>query len=448
MRTPCSTARERMREERTPSTGRIIHEPWSSIPGPCWPARSSWLARPPVPRPPPRARRRPPRRPLRRSTTSLDAPRRPARRAAWTRRGRSTARRFAFDPRWAEGLWYLGTLAYDGDRFAECRDTFRRLLAVQPKATSAWALRGLCEFHLKEYEAARRHLESALASGPLETEAMARVVAFHRALLAIRGSAFDLAIAPLTELLRTQAETPELVEACGLVLLRRAVLPADVPSSERELVVTAGRAYCAHLARDTAKARERFAVLLERYPRERHVHYGWGLSLAQQGSPEAMAEFRREIELHPDHELAHVELAFNLLTRGQAEEALASARAGGQARSRAVRGSARPGPGPGRDRRRGARCRRARGGGHPRPGHPGGAPGPRPGLCAGGPEGGRRPRQRHVPEARLSPPGGAGGAEAVSSPPRRVWSEGTRRLPWKWASRSLRSCGVGSGSAC
>jgi len=229
-------------------------------------------------------------------------------------------------PRWAEGLWYLGTLAYDGDRFVECRDTFRRLLAVQPKAAAAWALRGLCEFHLKEYEAARRHLESALASGPLETEAMARVVAFHRALLAIRGSAFDLAIAPLTELLRTQAETPEVVEACGLVLLRRAVLPADVPSSERELVVTAGRAYCAHLARDTAKARERFAVLLERYPRERHVHYGWGLSLAQQGSPEAMTEFRREIELHPDHELAYVELAFNLLTRGQAEEALAAAR--------------------------------------------------------------------------------------------------------------------------
>ncbi len=228
-------------------------------------------------------------------------------------------------PRWAEGLWYLGTLAYEGDRFAECRDVFRKLLALQPNAASAWALRGLCEFQLKEHEAARQHLEKALASGPLESEAMARVVAFHRALLSIRDAAFDLAIAPLTELLRTEAETPELVAACGLVLLRRAQLPEEVPPAEKALVVAAGRAYCRHLARDTTKAREQFGLLLEQYPRERHVHYGWGLSLAQQGSAEAIDEFRREIELHPDHVLAHVELAFNLLTRGQAAEALAPA---------------------------------------------------------------------------------------------------------------------------
>jgi tetratricopeptide (TPR) repeat protein len=229
-------------------------------------------------------------------------------------------------PRWAEGLWYLGTLSYELDRFVECRDTFARLVALQPTAASAWALRGLCEFQLKEYDAARRHIEAALAAGPLESEAMTHVVAYHRALLAIRASAFDLAILPLTELVRTQGESPEAVTACGLVLLRRPLLPAEVPPFERELVLAAGAAYCAHLARDGAKARERYAVLLERYPRQRNVHYGWGLSLAQQGSPDAIAEFRREIELHPDHELAHVELAFNLLARGHAEEALAPAR--------------------------------------------------------------------------------------------------------------------------
>ena len=33
----------------------------------------------------------------------------------------------AASPRWAEGLWALGTIVYDQDRFAECRDVFARL---------------------------------------------------------------------------------------------------------------------------------------------------------------------------------------------------------------------------------------------------------------------------------------------------------------------------------
>ena len=68
-------------------------------------------------------------------------------------------------PRWAEGLFYLGTMAYDRDRFAECRDALRRLVAVEPKMGQAWALRGLCEFRLGAYAAAREHLETGLLLG-------------------------------------------------------------------------------------------------------------------------------------------------------------------------------------------------------------------------------------------------------------------------------------------
>jgi tetratricopeptide (TPR) repeat protein len=228
-------------------------------------------------------------------------------------------------PKWAEGWWYVGAMAYERDRFAECIDAFRRLVALQPQAAPAWALRGLCAFQTQQYAAARRHLEKALTVGPLEDEKIARVVVFHRALLLIRDGEFEPALAPLTQLLQTQTETPELVEACGLVLLRRAALPAEIPPSSRELVQEAGRAYCAHLARKGDQARERFEKLLARYPRERHLHYGYGLSLAQQGSPEAAAQYRTEIELFPDHVLAHLELAFTLLTRGQAQEAMAPA---------------------------------------------------------------------------------------------------------------------------
>jgi tetratricopeptide (TPR) repeat protein len=230
-------------------------------------------------------------------------------------------------PAWVEGWWYLGTMAYERDRFQECRDSFRELLELEPKAAPAWALRGLCEFQLGDHTSARAHLDEALSLGPLEDETLGRVVVYHQALLLIQDSQFERALAPLTRLVQTQTETPELVEACGLLLLRRARLPPEIPGSDRELVVGAGRAYCAHVARKSELARRRFEALIKRYPRQTHLHYGLGLSLAQQGLAEAIEQFRRETALHPEHVLAHVELAFNLLNHGRPDEAVRAAEA-------------------------------------------------------------------------------------------------------------------------
>jgi len=228
-------------------------------------------------------------------------------------------------PDWAEGWWYLGTISYDRDDFPQCRDAFRELVRLQPDMAPGWALRGLCTFELRDYTSARRDLDRALSAGPLGDASLGRVVAYHHALLRIRDSQFDLAIAPLAEILESQTETRELVLACGLLLLRRAQLPSEIPLSDLDLVEGAGRAYCAHLARKATLARKRFEDLLERYPRTRNLHYGFGLSLAQQGSAEAIEQFRREIALYPDHVLAHVELAFNLLNRGRPDEAVDAA---------------------------------------------------------------------------------------------------------------------------
>ncbi len=64
-------------------------------------------------------------------------------------------------PRWSDGWWYLGTMAYERDRPLECIQAFRRLLALKPEAAPAWALRGLCAFQLKEYAAA--HVRRAVS---------------------------------------------------------------------------------------------------------------------------------------------------------------------------------------------------------------------------------------------------------------------------------------------
>jgi len=229
-------------------------------------------------------------------------------------------------PRWAPGYAHLGTMAYERDRFGECRDAFKRFVALDAGSGPAWALKGLCEFGLATYVASRRSLERALERGGLPTATLP-VVLYHAALLRIRASQFEAAIPPLAELATARAGTVELDSACGLLLLRRPQLPADVGPSDRDLVARAGRAYCAHLARRGSEARARYAELLADYPNHEHLHYGVGLLLAQLADPAAADAFRRELELHPNHVLAHVELAFELLRRGKAEQAIAPARA-------------------------------------------------------------------------------------------------------------------------
>jgi len=241
---------------------------------------------------------------------------------ARTRYGKALEQR----PGWPDGWWYLGTMAYERDRPRECESAFARLLALKPVFGPGWAIRGLCAFQLRAYDASRRYLDKALASGPLPDESMGRVVVFHRALLAIHDGHFEAAIAPLTQLLQVQQPTPELADACGLVLLRRAQVPSALAAADRAHVRAAGEAYCAHLARRADEAQRLYAELVGRFPRERYLHYGYGLSLAQQGDARSLEQFQREIQLFPDDLLARVELAFGLVARGRAPEALAPAR--------------------------------------------------------------------------------------------------------------------------
>jgi tetratricopeptide (TPR) repeat protein len=226
-------------------------------------------------------------------------------------------------PRWADGLWALGTIAYEQDRFAECRDVFARLTGVQPKMAPAWALRGMCEFRLGAYARARTHLGKAVGLGIRPDDDLGRAALYHHALLLTQQGAFELAIAPL-KMVAYQQTSPDLDVACGLVLLRKKLLPASIPEAELDFVRRAGHAYCANLGRHPDQAAPLYDALIQRHPRERYLHYGRGLALAQQGKDEALLDFRKEIELYPD-DAVEARLCFGLLARGRDAEAVAPA---------------------------------------------------------------------------------------------------------------------------
>jgi len=228
-------------------------------------------------------------------------------------------------PSWDEGLWYLATLLYEKDRFADARDAFRRFLVLKPETGPAWALRGMCEFRLKDYEGALRSLEKGTDLGYGTNTAVQRAAWFHLAMLLVRAGHFELAVRPLTWLARSEPESDRLVEVAGLMLLRMAKLPDEIGPDSRELVMLAGRAAYSHLSRDGEHAGPRFKELIDRFPTTPNVHYANGIFLASSDSNAALAEFRKELQIQPESVFARLDLAFELIRRGDFQEAVSPA---------------------------------------------------------------------------------------------------------------------------
>lgn len=225
-------------------------------------------------------------------------------------------------PQWPEGWWYVGTIFYEGDRYAEARDAFRNLVALDPKQGPVWAMLGLCEFQTREYDRAIISLQRGRLLGLAGNQHLESVVRYHTALLYIRLEQFEVAFDILREFLREGSENPKVVEAFGLTMLRLPFLPMEVPPDKREQILLAGRAGFNMAARRMEEARRAFDELLARYSDVPSVRYSFGVYLLNQDADAALAEFHRELELSPNHVPALLQIAFEYLKRNEYEKAL------------------------------------------------------------------------------------------------------------------------------
>ena len=225
-------------------------------------------------------------------------------------------------PKWIDGWWYVGAIFYEKDRYPEARDALRNVVALDPKRGPAWGLLGLCEFQTREFERAGNSMLRGRALGFDGNQELAAVVTYHAALLYIRFEQFEVAFDALTEFVRVGNESPKVIEAFGLAILRMPFLPAEVPAGKREQLIVAGRAGFNMAARRMDQARAAFDELLARHPAEPNVHYAFGVYLLGQDADAAMKEFRRELEISPNHFPSMVQMAFEHLKRDEYDEAL------------------------------------------------------------------------------------------------------------------------------
>jgi tetratricopeptide (TPR) repeat protein len=231
-------------------------------------------------------------------------------------------------PSWDEGHWYIGTLYYGMDRYAEARDSFRRVIAIQekkagPKPVSngrVYGMKGLCEFQVKNYEVALADLLKARDLG-VESDELLSAVRYHTAIIMTRLEQYEFAMLNLQPFAQKGNDAPTVIEAFGLATLRMPMLPAELPPDRREMVLLAGRGSYYQAARLSGPARPAFEELAGRYPDSPNVHYAYGVFLLGEDPDRALEEFKKELKQSPAHTWSMLQIAFEYIKRSDWESA-------------------------------------------------------------------------------------------------------------------------------
>ncbi len=230
-------------------------------------------------------------------------------------------RAVALRPAWDEGWWSIGMIAYDQDKFSECAPAFLRFRSLKPDLAPGWIMSGLCEYRLRQYDAAYRSLLEAERLGFQGSPELARVGRLHLALLLTKNSNFERALLTCGILFRSGETTPEAIAAAGVAGLGRPLLLSEVPEADRPLVMALGNALAAAFAKPSGEAVERFQSALQAYPNVADIHYRFGAYLMKSEPARGLAEVKRAFELNPAHIPALVTLSIECMNSGDYQNA-------------------------------------------------------------------------------------------------------------------------------
>jgi predicted Zn-dependent protease len=196
-----------------------------------------------------------------------------------------------------------------------------RRVARGPDQRRGFAFVGLCEFGLREYDRALQDLVKSRILGVADRD-LGGVARYHAAVLMTRIEQFDQALQTLGEFALEGTDNPRIIEAMGIATLRMPMLPNEVPPERREMILMAGRGSYMMATRQTAAAARRSRALVTRYPETPNVHYAYGVYLLIEQPEKAIEEFKRELQIQPNHPDSLMQIAFEYLKESNAEAAM------------------------------------------------------------------------------------------------------------------------------
>lgn len=220
-------------------------------------------------------------------------------------------------PEWSEGWWYLGTLLYDLDRYAEAAEALKNLAKLEPNGGAGLALLGLCQFQTGEYKDALTHLERGRQKGLGGNQQLGYVARYHSAILFNKYGQFEAAFQILNGLAMENPDSNRITEGLGISALRLPYLPSELTEDKRTPVMMAGRAMAFHIGHKFEESTKEFESLLEQFGTMANVHYARGVVLLHDEPDAALEEFKKELQVSPSHVEARLQLAFEYIKRGE-----------------------------------------------------------------------------------------------------------------------------------
>lgn len=225
-------------------------------------------------------------------------------------------------PDWPDGWWFLGVLQYGTGAYSAAHDSLTRLIELRPNSAVGFAVRGLSEFETGDYPQSLPDIQEGLALGAGNDPRYESLLRYHQVLLFTRNGEFESALNEYASFSRTSNPNPEMLMGIGLAGLRISLLPKEVESGQRGLVLAAGNAAFHFMTGDQPKALREFQDLFQRFPQAPNAHYLYGYLLFASDPDQAVTEFRRELQLAPTNAAARVMLAWYFLLRNDAYQAL------------------------------------------------------------------------------------------------------------------------------
>ncbi len=228
----------------------------------------------------------------------------------------------ALRPEWPEGWFYLGGAEYALSHFQAARDAFEKGIPLSSPNGTAWGFLGLCDYELGQYDQALNEIAKGEQIGLGSNVGFETAVRQRAALILIRGSFFDKAMAELQPLTKHEVNEPAVVEAVGLCAVALPEAPDKLTAQRRAVVDMAGQALWAATSQHPEQAKAGFEKLMATYPNEPGVHYAHGLYLMDFDQAAALEEFRKEIVTNPKHWPSLLVAAFLETREGNTDRSL------------------------------------------------------------------------------------------------------------------------------
>jgi len=200
---------------------------------------------------------------------------------------------------------------YAAGQFPDAITDLKASLAGTPGDGTGWALLGLCEFELKDFDNALIHLDRGARLGLSASSESISLARYTYGILLVHAGRFEQAAEVLAAAANVKDPLAAKAEyALGLVLLRRNEFPGAADMQQAALVTAAGRIESLLRESKYDEAFPQFELLLNRYPSTPFLHYAYGTALiALSEFDQATAQMQAEIVLSPGSELPLVRLA-------------------------------------------------------------------------------------------------------------------------------------------